>query len=212
MTLTKDNLECSSRKRVLKGVILVIAMAIGLLLNVVLLWVAGRYGQPTFFIARIGGLAAAGLIPIIVLTILQLTRTPSISWYCIIIVFVFLQARSGFNALQIFMSGFERTVFTTANVSNWEGLLRQLSTSTGELPLKVTVDRLPSFVQSVYPERRPWCLSDGGTLNDGTVIVFWRDVRVCVGVSVGNPSNIVSSQIFNKQFSPKLFLVAFPET
>lgn len=205
-------MQPSLRGRLSKAIILIIALGGGLLLNTALLWISGRYGQPTFSFARITGILAAGLLPINALVLLRLPRLPTIAWSCVIALDVLLQAASGMCALQVAMFGFERAVVTAGNAHAWEMLPQHLAAPNGELPLKISAAQLPDFVQQVYRGRQPWCLSDGGNQNGGTVVVYWRDVRVCIGLRVGTPPSIASGYIFTNQLSPKLFLVAFRES
>lgn len=192
--------------------ILAITVAAGFALNAGILWVSGRYGQPTYSIARMFGILVAALIPINALYFLKLPNRALIIWSCVIAVAVLLQARNRAVSIHVFMSGFERAILVAANENTWEGLLPMLTSPEGKLPPKIRSEQLPTFVHNVYSRRSPWCFSDGGDLNDGTVVVFWREIRLCVGVRVGSRPTEASQYIFDKQLSPRLYLVAFRES
>ncbi len=174
-------------------------------------WSAGRFGQLSFFGARLASLA--GCIILFALGVKAIKQSWGANvwithFLCCFLMFA-LGAFPSFLALRCYMEGFKGAVTAVASVRDWASLPSVASTRETRLTL-VDAKKMPDFVSHVFPGRHVYCSIgyDKEHLVNG-LLVSWRSATFAMGVRIGNGPLTAWSPIMEKVLSKEVRLILF---
>lgn len=198
--------------------IVIVAILIGLLVNVAILWDAGRVGYP-LWLARFYGCLAGTFASALILTIFRFSVRQFLKWYALWALAVVLQAWAGKAATSVYLSGFKHSLLRAATLSNWQELATRVDRlrvreseigDSGSSPLfnqgagfyeffHQKAAELPAFVSTVFGNARVpiWSVSAVSSPRDAIFVTWSSGAHLALIIHPINPAGAESGTAFS---------------